>query len=251
MRLFQPIPKLRVDGSGRHKIDPNRLEIQRQRPRHTLQARGVAVDDRPARNRTLGDGAGGKDDGAARGGDHVLRRVLREKQRGEEAEHARLLHGAEVEAGDVQHSEVVGGGVHDVVQLVRAVVGGFVQDGDDLGVEGALVAEVDGVPGDAAFGGGVGGGEAGDGLFDLCGVGGGDDYSAAMLDEGFCDGEADAWVVELASAGYDGNGGASTKDDLPDEPPSTRTRLSLRRLVYLIWSVIVSDVIEVMSSGGF
>lgn len=79
-----------------------------------------------------------------------------------------------------------------MVEKFGAVGRGFIQEIREIAFERCFVVEVAGVPGDASFGGWVGGLQFGDGGGDAVRVGRGDGDSGAEFKGGFCDAVADA-----------------------------------------------------------
>lgn len=137
--LRQPIPKLRLNSPGTNQIDSQRLQVQRQLPRQTVQARSVGADNAPVRDRMLGDRARG-DGVAARGARAEVRgQEFAQEHWREEADHAGLLDEADVRVSDLDGCEGVACCENGVVERDRGVGSGFVEERREVGFEGCFV----------------------------------------------------------------------------------------------------------------
>lgn len=237
LRLRNPAPELRLHRARTDQIDPQRPQVERQLPRHAVQTRRVGAHYAPVRNRALGDAARRQRVAARGAGAEVCGEEFTEQQGREEAHHAGFLDESEVGVGELDGCEGVAGGVDDVVEGLRGVGGGLVEEGGEVGFEGGFGAEVAGVAGYAGGGGGVGGLEIGDGRGDAGGVGGGDGYGGAVFEGGFGDGVTDAWEGMLEWLAIESEMG----ERVPEEPPMTRMFLPWSLLVYFCWSAMVVD----------
>jgi hypothetical protein len=150
--LRHPMPKLRLNSPGANQIDPQRLQIDRQLPRQTVQTRRKRTNNRPIRDRVLGDRASGDGITTPRTRTKVSRQEFPQKHRSEEAHHAGLLDERHICLCKLNSCEGVTGREHGVVERVGSVGGGFVEESGEVAFEGCFVVQVAGVAGYAGFG---------------------------------------------------------------------------------------------------
>ena len=194
--LAQPIPQRRMHRPRADQIHPNRLHIQGQPPRHSMQARRIAIDYRPIRHRLLAHRARGQHERRGRRLGQHARGVLGDDQRSEEARHARLLDERQGDFVERHRRQLVAGGVDDVVE--RAALG---EQAGDVRFQRVGGGEVAGEAAEAGFGGRVRGQEGGDGGVDARGLRGGEDDGGVGFEAGFGDGVADAGGAADDAAG--------------------------------------------------
>ena len=152
-----------------------------------MQARRIAVDDRPVGHGALADGARRQHERrGGRLGQHA-RGVLRDDQRGEEARHAGLLDARQRDLVERHRRQLVARGVDDVVE--RAALG---EEPGDVRFQRVRGGEVAGETAEAALGGWVGGEQGGEGGVDARGLRGGEDHSGVGFEAGFGNAVADA-----------------------------------------------------------
>ena len=134
------VPKRRQHRPRTHEVDPDGREVEREVPRHAVQARRVARDDGPVLVRLPAHGARRQGDGRAGAGVQVGGRVLGEQEGGVEADHGGALDVGERGVGELDGREGVAGRVDDVVEFLRvgpvAAAAASVEEGDDVGCEG-------------------------------------------------------------------------------------------------------------------
>lgn len=115
------VPQRRQYHAQTDQVDPYGGQIERQVARHAVQTCGVGCDDRPVFDGLLTYHASGQGDGGGRARIQMGFGVFGYKERGEEADHARLLYIFEGGVGKRHGGKFIPGGEDNVVEAVAAL----------------------------------------------------------------------------------------------------------------------------------
>jgi hypothetical protein len=119
--LLQPMPKLRLNSTRTNQVNPQRLQVQRQLSRQTVQTRSKRANNSPVRNRVLGNRASSDSITTQRPGTQMRRQQLPQNHRRKEPHHTRLLDEFHIRVRKLDSSEGIACRENSVVKRVLAI----------------------------------------------------------------------------------------------------------------------------------